>query len=139
MVNITSVAEDGVTTKVYSIALIKNAAMRMLAATAANKTDAIAGASLQLKSPVTDLTTSTKAVTIYPNPFVDQLKIDLKGYNAREAHITITTLQARQLFNQTLPVIDNKVELNVSHLKQGIYIINISVNGERKGYRIVKD
>lgn len=139
MVNITSVAEDGVSTKVYTIALIRNASMRAFAATPGNKNDVIANASTKLLTPTTEVTNATKGVTVYPNPFVNELKIDLKGYNAKEVQITITTLQARQLFNQTMPVVDNKVELNVSNLKQGIYIINMLVNGERKGYRIVKN
>jgi hypothetical protein len=82
---------------------------------------------------------TSQGITVYPNPFIDLLKVDLKGYNAKQALVTVTTIQAVQLFNQTLPVNDDTVQVNLSGLKQGVYIINVTVNGQRKGYRIFKN
>jgi hypothetical protein len=130
-------AGDG-TVKTYSFAITRPEAEIMrqtssLAAVPPGKTDNIAVVE------TAEGTASAKDITVYPNPFIDLLKVDLKGYNAKQALVTVTTLQALQLFNQTLPVSDNTVQVNLSGLKQGVYIINITVNGQRKGYRIFKN
>jgi hypothetical protein len=129
-------AGDG-TVKTYEFAVTRPALGLM--SRAGDEDIIIAGKTDKITVAETADGPATKGITVYPNPFIDLLKVDLKGYNAKQALVTVTTIQAVQLFNQTLPVNDDTVQVNLSGLKQGVYIINITVNGQRKGYRIFKN
>ncbi|RYY32492.1 MAG: T9SS type A sorting domain-containing protein, partial [Sphingobacteriaceae bacterium] len=128
-ITVISTAQDGVTTRTYTIAVVK-------------PTGTLRTSDLVDKGSANEkglFASAEKELSIYPNPFVDNVTIELKGYNAGQAGVSISTMQGNMVFSRTLPVNDNKVQISLSDFKQGIYIINITVNGERKAYRIFKN
>ena len=65
------------------------------------------------------------AMTVYPNPANDIVKIEL-GDNSFDNTLTITDITGKTVMTET--VTDNVVEINVSHLSSGLYFIK---NGDK--------
>lgn len=80
-------------------------------------------------------------ITFYPNPFFERLHISIPASEEVPTVILtdlsgkkISTLDVNQVSGGWSAAVDGKA----LHLKQGIYLINIHVDGEMKSYRIIK-
>lgn len=72
-------------------------------------------------------------VALYPNPVRDMLNISSEK---EISNIIIFDLSGKQVYTQS---INNKqMQINVSHLATGIYIVKANVNEEVKTFKIVK-
>jgi hypothetical protein len=76
-------------------------------------------------------TNKVNNVSVYPNPFADVLKIsDIKGVKS----ILINDISGRQVKTFT-----PSAELNLSNLKQGLYIVNLKMeDGSVKSFKAIK-
>lgn len=70
-------------------------------------------------------------VSVYPNPFGDILKIsDVKGVKS----VSVNDMSGRQV-----KTLEPSAELNLSELKQGVYIVNLSMeDGSVKSFKAIK-
>lgn len=75
-------------------------------------------------------------VKIYPNPASDKITIELEsGQNIQSLNIT------NILGQNIMEIINSQASqvINIASLQQGIYFLNIQVEGQRKTYKIIKE
>jgi len=65
---------------------------------------------------------------IYPNPVKDKFKIKSQKLKAESATIELFDLNGRQILEKHIPAGRETVEINVSHLKSGVYYCKISTD-----------
>lgn len=79
----------------------------------------------------TDVTSyNVPAISIYPNPAVDNLNIDL--YNINNAKITVFNVLGKQVFTST--EVSESMNINLRGLEEGLYFITV----EGQGYSITR-
>ncbi len=82
-------------------------------------------------------------ISIYPNPFAEQITVSLKTTAESQARIELTDLNGKIVYqgeNQFLGIGDNKMELNLSksNLTAGTYIMLLNINGSTIAKEIIK-
>jgi len=76
-------------------------------------------------------------VLIYPNPTKGQLKVEILGDEPEQAIIyTLTDLAGKILLNFESK--STSTLINMSSLAEGIYILNVSLNGKQDQWKIIK-
>jgi hypothetical protein len=76
---------------------------------------------------------AAQSIQLFPNPAVDQVRFNLDT----EAEVIISDMSGRQIFNRSFNAGEN--QLNVTSLKQGIYIVSfVFENGTSTQTRLVK-
>lgn len=88
---------------------------------------------------VTELTQDVN-ITIYPNPFTTDIAIALQQQNLKQATFTITNPLGQTIYNQTENNLSNNYTkmLDLSYLPNGVYLVEVVVNGERVTKQIIK-
>lgn len=71
---------------------------------------------------------------VYPNPFVNSLKIDLEENT--KSNVSITDITGKVIFNANYNV--KNIEINVDAIAKGQYFLTVSNNGTQKTQIIVK-
>jgi hypothetical protein len=76
-----------------------------------------------------------------PNPFANELSVEILSANKTTAQIEVVDLMGKVLVsaNKQIEAGNNTIELNTSVLPTGIYFIRSVVNGESHTQRIVKN
>ena len=78
-----------------------------------------------------------KAFSIYPNPTQGFLSVEIKGYHEETpAEFRITNMSGRTILNRKATAILQTFDL--SRQAPGIYLLQISINGEATVLKIVK-
>jgi hypothetical protein len=80
------------------------------------------------------------SITVYPNPFVNEVAIRLEKEQVQEATYVLTTIDGKILFQQQeahLAAGYTKI-WDLSPLPSGVYIITVNINGENIVKRVVK-
>ena len=78
-----------------------------------------------------------KNIRIYPNPTKGHLKVEVMGYESADNCLL-------QLFNATGAQLINRkttsayTEINISNQPNGIYFLQITLNGENTKWKIIK-
>ena len=80
-------------------------------------------------------TSTANDIKIYPNPVKDMLFIDLTPFQLERNKISIFTLMGEKIFE--ISTYDAMIEIDLSHLNSGNYIINIS-NSTFSDNKIIK-
>ena len=92
---------------------------------------------------VTDLSPALEGeggIQVYPNPFSTDLSIALNGENIHEATFSITNAVGQTIYRKE----ENNLAtgytkgLDLSYLPNGIYFLEVTINGERTFKQIVK-
>jgi hypothetical protein len=74
-------------------------------------------------------------IKVYPNPANDHLTIEIAGAEAAHRNISITDLAGRIVY--TLATGLNSIELDISNLPEGVYILNVNSGNKNSWNRIV--
>jgi serine protease len=70
--------------------------------------------------------TNTSTIKLYPNPSTEILTIEFQELNMSIVDIDVfNSIGQRMLQKNNLPIVNNRIELNVSKLKAGLYIIQL--------------
>jgi len=79
-------------------------------------------------------------LSIYPNPVVNELHIDLSNFKEQELSIALYSLTGKLIFKESYQSIGEEVSFRKSlqHLQSGMYLLMIENDGSRKTYKIVK-
>jgi len=81
-----------------------------------------------------------ESVTIFPNPFTDQLNITMNSKETRSVRISLTNLSGRKVYSadHELTEGENQLIINTMHLSPTLYILNITGSGSSKAYSLIK-
>ena len=73
---------------------------------------------------------------IYPNPTVDRLTINVKpGVEVKDLHFN--DLSGKAIKPKSIDRVQNRLEVNVSNLNEGIYILEIVTNKEVNKVKVI--
>ena len=77
----------------------------------------------------------------YPNPFTNELDITISQQNLTKATFTITNLLGETIYNQHESNLSHTYTkmLDLSYLANGVYLVSVTVNGERIVKEVVKE
>jgi hypothetical protein len=75
----------------------------------------------------------------YPNPFVNRLSVNLGAYNVTNAAINIYNLNYTRVYSKQLTNISGVVQLDVSDLDRGIYVLKLTTDKTEKVFKIIKN
>ncbi|MCF8331073.1 MAG: T9SS type A sorting domain-containing protein [Bacteroidales bacterium] len=79
-------------------------------------------------------------VNIYPNPFKDQLNIDLSGIQFnKKLQVRIYGLKGRLLFEQKVSQPQINIQTGAKNLSSGVYLLEISNGNKRVIKKIIKE
>lgn len=78
---------------------------------------------------------------VYPNPVVNDLKLDINTARAQEVGVKILNVNGQQVFERNIGTINgaSNVRLDVSGLAKGVYFVNVTLGEEVVVYRILKN
>lgn len=79
-------------------------------------------------------------VNFYPNPFIDQLNIDINVETSLNVRITLTNTSGKQVYseNHELTEGENNIQVNSRNLSPSLYILNITGPGISRAYPLIK-
>jgi hypothetical protein len=86
-------------------------------------------------------TSALEAVTVFPNPFTEQVSISIPAINNAQAEISIIDMQGKLISNQSYNLNEgsNIIDLNnFTNMKPGIYFIKINTMDESKVMKVMK-
>ncbi len=96
-------------------------------------------------SSIKSINLSEKAVTfnltdVFPNPFTNDIQIMINSINNREVDLIISDISGKEVYHKsaTLKTGDNKIILNLEHLNQGTYFLNLRSGGDTQTIKILK-
>ena len=81
----------------------------------------------------------TGDVSLYPNPANDQLTVSLTSDANQTSHISIIDMLGHTVLSteSELSEGDNKVEIDLSTLQNGVYFVEVICNGEKSIQKLV--
>ena len=80
-----------------------------------------------------------RAFKIYPNPVTDKLIISDLGVNQKNGLIiNIVSVNGQTVYNKSFNA-NEKTEIDLSHLSDGVYIVNIQSTNQNYQYKIIKE
>jgi len=85
-------------------------------------------------------TETEESVTVFPNPFTDQLHIIINSKENRSVQLSLTDLSGRKVYSADQELIEgeNQVILNTLYLSPAMYILNIDGSGFTQAYSLIK-
>jgi predicted secreted protein len=116
----------------------------------ADPSTAISGGSILIKAPSKTAregvdTAEAGAVpssggSAYPNPFRDRVTVDLSGLKPGKVRLDLVDAQGNSVHRQDVELERNQsaLELELGHLKQGMYLLQARGNGDRKFIKLMK-
>lgn len=96
-------------------------------------------ATMTIQSPITEVTSSISAVSVFPNPFNESLTLDFGEEDCQNAKVTILDVNGRPLEfratrqNKTIVQIDN-----LNYLSQGFYVLKVAFQDRIVIKKIIK-
>lgn len=76
---------------------------------------------------------------IYPNPFINELNINLKKTYEQDVDIRIYGIDGRLINIFTVPISNNKITFNgLGYLRKGIYILSMNLEGQNHTFKIIR-
>lgn len=82
-------------------------------------------------------TASKNLVNIYPNPFINKLKISLNE-DIQDLSIRILNMLGEQVYQSDKKYPSNELEINAMSWGKGIYLIEAEVGGTQQVFKIIK-
>lgn len=77
-------------------------------------------------------------ITPYPNPFTNLLQIDIAESNALAAEVEVIDAFGKRRIKQTVKPGNGKIELDVSGLQSGVYVLRLLLDNKLSVYKIWK-
>lgn len=84
-----------------------------------------------------DWPVQSQLLSIYPNPVIHTIHINLKGISKEAGTLSLLNLEGKTLFNQQVGDA-SLITLDMSHLPAGIYLCRYSNASEIKTVKIIK-
>ncbi|MFW6309811.1 MAG: T9SS type A sorting domain-containing protein [Prolixibacteraceae bacterium] len=74
---------------------------------------------------------------IFPNPATEKFWLETGHFKPHEIELSLFDITGK-LHSVRQKYLNNKIEFNISHLKQGIYLVELKVPDDRKMLKLVK-
>lgn len=109
-------------------------------ATQAARPDNLLGYGIPQFGPAKDLTNFADPLDVFPNPTSGQLKIIFKSAQGEEVEATLFDIAGREVMEWMVAVTwaDNPLEIDLTSLSPGVYLLRVQVRGILKSLRIVR-
>ena len=76
---------------------------------------------------------------VYPNPTFGKVTIQLNSINLSEKNITVTDIIGKVYSSKVVTgIYNNRMELDISSLKRGVYFIKVKIDSAFKTFKILK-
>jgi hypothetical protein len=79
-----------------------------------------------------------KNINLYPVPAADQVFLQLKDINSNSVEIKLINIIGQTMFEGEYNDATQKITLDISNLNQGVYLVEIRVNGSSVTKRLIK-
>ena len=79
----------------------------------------------------------TGKMNVFPNPATDKFWLYTGNYNPRETELSLFDITGK-LHHVEQKIQNNKIEFNISNLKQGIYLLELKIPDDRKMFKLIK-
>ena len=77
-------------------------------------------------------------ISVYPNPTIDILNIDLFGFDDSHVHIKLVDLSGKIIISEFLSTATKKHQIKTDNLKIGSYVLEIIGEKEKDSFKIQK-
>jgi hypothetical protein len=83
---------------------------------------------------------SDSDLNIYPNPFVEQINLEISSAEATSFAWNIYDITGKVIMSgtQALGIGNTTMNIDASGLSKGVYVLNAIINNEKQSFRIVK-
>jgi PKD repeat protein len=80
-------------------------------------------------------------IKLYPNPVSNTMVVKLKGENSLSGSVSVSiyTLSGKQIRTDDMFRLNDRIEINMSGLSQGVYMVAINASGKINYFKIVKN
>ncbi len=78
-------------------------------------------------------------IAIAPNPASEKTSIQLTGFTGTQAHVVMTNVLGKEVLNQIVAPDDQSIQLDLSQLHSGVYLVSVWNGDERSSTRLVVD
>ena len=75
----------------------------------------------------------------YPNPYVDTINFQFSQFIGDSVSLLVFDVLGRQVYSNTLPIIDNKTSVNLQVLQSAEYFVQLSNNSFTYHTKIIKN
>jgi len=82
-----------------------------------------------------EIVNPNSAINLFPNPAGDQLNISMDGVN-RKTQIKVYNLMGKLVMQQESA--NSLIQLNISKLSAGIYLVNVNDGKETRSAKFIK-
>ena len=80
-----------------------------------------------------------KDLQIYPNPARDKITVSLNKQALNQVIITVIDMRGLKVgLNKYIMVANNNVDVNISSLKSGVYILQIQTEHDVQSFKFIK-
>jgi hypothetical protein len=104
----------------------------------------INGSKLRTESPVAAIESGagTDKLAVYPNPFGQEIQVDMGKYSGGEVTISLTDTQGKVVYRQNRKgssLDDGVFKLVLPNLNKGMYILQIITGSHRETLKLIHD
>lgn len=92
----------------------------------------------QCQGEIEKIVTLYDKVIVYPNPFDNTLSLKLGTEPSAKAAIEIRTMGGKLAYAKQFVNTDNNLQLELSHLESGVYLLKLSLDKSETFYKILK-
>jgi hypothetical protein len=82
--------------------------------------------------------TESGDLSVYPNPTADKVFINIGNRVILERDVTISDISGRKVHADINKITGPVLELDMSGLDSGVYIIRLTLGNEQKNFRIIR-
>lgn len=99
-----------------------------------------ANATEGISTGVNDISNLDENVTVFPNPAIDNATLTIESTEVSVATVKVIDLVGKTLVNMTNVQISTgstNIDLNTANLNAGVYLVEVTINGETSTQRLV--
>ncbi|REE00134.1 polysaccharide lyase family 7 protein [Marinoscillum furvescens] len=78
------------------------------------------------------------SINAFPNPFAEQLNIQIAGENTKPALLRIYSMDGKLAYSKSITPSQDGVNITTDHLKSGMYLIHLQQGVKKASFRILK-
>jgi len=92
--------------------------------------------SIQLKPYITESAENLRTSTVYPNPFINEINVQLNNVTTEPLSVLLFDAYGRQIAERVMPVGSHLIKIDGAHLPASTYFLYIVRDGKDDGRMI---